>query len=318
MNVQNRRKPLPIELVTLVYTLFTSLLIALLWSRIPDPWRLLEGRSFVVVGMALIYLIYRARPNRYTLFLRYLFPLSLLGYWYPDTYEFCRLFNNLDHIFAHADLMLFGCQPSIAFSEWLPQKWWSELFHLGYFSYYPMIALTILAPLVTDRSKFESTAFIVLTSFFLYYTIYLFLPVAGPQYYFHAVGNDVILAGHFPEIGNYFRYHTELAHSPGPDGFFRSLVEASQASGERPTAAFPSSHVGMSTVLMLLLYRNRRYLCALAAPFYVFLCCATVYIQAHYLVDVLGGLVSAFAFYAFSHWAWGRFSRQQVSPHWYN
>lgn len=318
MNTQNRRKPLPIELVTLVYTLFTTFLIVLLWARIPDPRHLLGERIWVVAGMALIYVAYRVRPNRYTLFLRYLYPLSLLGFWYPDTYEFCRLFNNLDYIFARADLALFGCQPSIVFSQWLPQKVWSELFHLGYFSYYPLIALTILAPLVTDRSKFEGTAFIVLTSFFLYYTIYLFVPVAGPQYYFYAVGQDTILAGNFPEIGHYFRYHTELAESPGPDGFFRSLVEASQASGERPTAAFPSSHVGISTILMLLLYRNRRLLCALAAPFYVFLCCATVYIQAHYLVDVLGGLVSAFVFYAFSRWAWGRFSRNQISPHWYS
>lgn len=316
MNVQNRRLPLPIELVTLAYTLFTTLLIALLGHDMADPWRLIEGRAFVVVGMTLIYLIYRARPNRYTLFLRYLFPLSLLGYWYPDTYEFCQLFGNADHIFAQADQVLFGCQPAISFAESFPEKIWSELFHMGYFTYYPLIALTVLAPLFTDRSKFEGTAFIVLTSFFLYYTIYLFLPVTGPQYYFHAVGQDLILAGHFPEVGDYFRYHNELAHAPGPDGFFRSLVESSQATGERPTAAFPSSHVGMSTILMILLINNRRYLFFGALPFYFFLCCATVYIQAHYLIDVFGGLITAIIFYSFGKWAWTRFSRNELHPYW--
>ncbi len=305
------RKPLPIELVTLVYTLFTSLLIAILWSRMVDPVRLLEGRAFVIVGMALIFLIYRARPNQYALFLRYIFPFSLLGYWYPDTYEFCRLFPNMDHIFAKADLYLFGCQPSVEFAQWLPQKLWSELFNMGYFAYYPLIALTILAPIFTDRNLFERTAFIVLTCFFIYYAIYLFLPVAGPQYYFHAVGQDLILDGHFPEIGDYFRYHSELAPSPGPDGFFRELVESTQATGERPTAAFPSSHVGMSMVLMILLYNNRRYLFWGAMPFYFFLCCATVYIQAHYLIDVLGGLVTAIVFYQFGSWAWERFARKK-------
>lgn len=44
------------------------------------------------------------RPNKYILLLRYIFPLSLLGYWYPDTYEFCQLFPNLDYLFAAADL----------------------------------------------------------------------------------------------------------------------------------------------------------------------------------------------------------------------
>lgn len=303
-----RRRPLPIELVTLVYTLFTTLLILLLWQRMGNPWQLLEGRALVLVGMGLIRLIYQARPGRATMFLRYLFPLSLLGYWYPDTYEFCRLFPNLDHIFAQADQSLFGCQPSIVFSEILPQKIWSELFHMGYFSYYPLIFLTALAPLATGRKLFAPTAFIILTSFFLYYLIYLFLPVAGPQYYFHAVGNDLVLSGHYPQLGDYFSYHTELAPSPGPPGFFRELVEATQASGERPTAAFPSSHVGISTILLILLWRNRRWLCLAALPFYVFLCCATVYIQAHYLIDVIGGLVTSLIFYRLTDGLWKHFA----------
>ena len=292
-----RRKPLGIELVTLVYTLFTTVLIINHQHEMSDPLRLLEGRAFVVAGMALMYLIYRARPNGYTLLLRYFFPLSLLGYWYPDTYEFCQLYPNLDHVFAEADARFFGCQPAISFSQWLPQKLWSELFHMGYFAYYPLIALTVLSPLFGHRERFERTAFIVLTCFFLYYAVYLFLPVAGPQYYFHAVGQDLILQGHFPHLNDYFRYHTELAPGPGPQGFFHDLVEATQASGERPTAAFPSSHVGMSTVLLFLLWKDRRWLCYAALPFYFFLCCATVYIQAHYLVDVVGGWISAVMFY---------------------
>lgn len=305
------RGPLAVEVATLAYTLFTTLLILLFWNRMGNPLALLEGRGMIVGGMALLGWFYHLRPNKYLLLLRYIFPLSLLGYWYPDTYEFCQLFPNLDHVFAAADLALFGCQPSISFSQWLPQKVWSELFHMGYFAYYPLIAITVLAPLFTNRHQFSRTAFVVLASFFLYYLIYLFLPVAGPQYYFHAVGEGVIESGHFPHLGDYFRYHTELATSPGPEGFFRNLVEATQQSGERPTAAFPSSHVGMSTVLMLLLWRNKRWLFACAVPFYFFLCCATVYIQAHYLVDVFGGLVTAVIFFyltnrAYDWWRRGR------------
>ncbi len=301
------RSFISLEVVTLLYTLFTSLLILFFWNRMASPRMLLEGRAFVVGGILLLSLFHYYRPNRWLLVLRYVFPLSLLGYWYPDTYEFCQLFPNLDYVFAAADRALFGCQPSIQFSLWLPQKLWSELFHMGYFAYYPMIFLTVLAPLFTDRRLFARTAFVVLYSFFLYYLIYLFLPVAGPQYYFHAVGFEVIESGHFPHLGDYFRYHTELAASPGPEGFFRELVESTQKSGERPTAAFPSSHVGMSTVLMMLLWRNRRYLFAIALPFYFFLCCATVYIQAHYLIDVFGGLVTAVIFFFLTSWIWQKF-----------
>lgn len=298
---QHRRSGLlGVEKATLAYTLLTSVLIAFLWSGMNHPEALLQGRALVAAGIAFTCGLYRFAPCRATLLLRHIYPLTLLGYWYPDTYEFCQLFPNLDHVFAAADLALFGCQPSLTFSRLLPSKLWSELFHMGYFSYYPLIALTVLSPLLTDRRRFGRTAFVVLASFFMYYLIYLFLPVAGPQYYFHAIGSEAAEAGRFATLGDYFRYHTEMNASPGPDGLFRRLVEATQASGERPTAAFPSSHVGMSTVLMLLLRANRRTLAWCALPFYLLLCGATVYIEAHYLVDVLGGLLTAFLFYRLS------------------
>ena len=107
-----RQKLLPVEWVTLAYTLFTSLLVLLLWRDMADPMRLLTGRALVVAGMALMYLIYCLRPCNPTLLLRQLYPLTLLGYWYPDTYEFCQLFPNLDHLFAATDAWLFGCQPA--------------------------------------------------------------------------------------------------------------------------------------------------------------------------------------------------------------
>ena len=110
---------LAIEWVTLIYTLFTAILVLLLWREFRDPWQLLTGRAFVLGGMALLFGFHRLRPNRYTLFLRNLYPLTLLGYWYPDTYEFCQIFPNLDHVFAAADAALFGCQPSLEMSGWL-------------------------------------------------------------------------------------------------------------------------------------------------------------------------------------------------------
>ncbi len=313
-HLPRRTGMLGVEKVTLAYTLFTALLVLLLWGRMTDPGLLMYGRVLILSGLVATRVIYLWMPTRGTLLLRYLYPLSLLAYWYPDTYEFCQLFGNLDHVFARADQTLFGCQPALLFFRLLPGKVWSELFHLGYFSYYPLIALTVLAPLFTNRSLFGRTAFVVLLSFFFYYLIYLFLPVAGPQYYFHAVGLDAVQAGHFPAVGDWFRFHTELGPSPTPSGLFRNLVEATQASGERPTAAFPSSHVGVSTILMLLLWRNRRTLMLAVAPLYVLLCASTVYIEAHYLIDVFGGWATAFLFYWLTNRLYPYFEKNNVYP----
>lgn len=301
-----RRSLVATEWVTLAYAVLTLAIIPFVCEAFVHPLDLFLLRIGSVAGMGAAYAIHYFAPSQLTLLLRYIFPLTLLAVWYPDTYEFCQLFTNLDPYFARLDEWLFGCQPSLEFSRLLPEKLWSELFHLGYWSYYPMIFLTVLAPLFGKApERFPRTAFIVLATFFCYYFIYLFVPVAGPQYYFCAVGIDSIEQGIFPAVGDWFRTHTEMLPSPGPDGLFRDLVVGAQAGGERPTAAFPSSHVGMSTVLLLLLRSNRQY-CLLVAllPFYTLLCCATVYIQAHYLVDVFGGWISAFAFYALAnHWA---------------
>ena len=49
---------------------------------------------------------------------------------------------------------------------------------------------------------------------------------------------------------------------------------------------------------MILVTSNRRYvLLAILAPFYITLVAATVYIRAHYAIDVLAGLLFAFVFY---------------------
>lgn len=294
-----KRGLLPVEMITLLYGLFTTGLLLACHRDILHPETLLLQRASIAGAMLAFYVLHRLYPCEATRFLRCLFPLTLLGYWYPDTFEFCQIYPNLDHLFAESDQILFDCQPSVEFSAILPEKAWSELFHMGYFSYYPLIFLTVLLPLLRSRRLFERTAFVVLVSFFLYYLIFLFLPVAGPQYYFQAIGPDCVQQGYFPHIGHYFRTHQEMLPDPGPEGFFRGLVEYTQASGERPTAAFPSSHVGISTILMLLLVRNgNRRAAWVCLPFYLVLCASTVYIQAHYLIDVLGGLASAFLFYA--------------------
>ena len=113
------------------------------------------------------------------------------------------------------------------------------------------------------------------------------------------MGISDIEHGIFPALGNYFSTHTDCLSTPGyTDGVFYQLVEDAKAAGERPTAAFPSSHVGISTVIMLLGWHTGKHkLFYVMLPFYIFLCMATVYIQAHYLIDALAGLVTGAVFY---------------------
>ena len=243
-------------------------------------------------------------------FLRVLGQLAWLAKWYPDTYEFNRIFPNLDHLFAQAELSLFGCQPSLEFSRLLPQAFWSEAFNLGYWSYFPMIVVLCVTIFIMEvranasapkgsstlevLPTFQLVSTTIIIAFFLYYVIYIFLPVTGPQFYFQAVGIEEIEAGHFPALGTYFSSHTEMLPPPGyVDGLFSQLVESAHEAGERPTAAFPSSHIGISTLVLMLSRRHAPRLTKFLIPFWALLCCATVYIQAHYVIDAIAGLLSA-------------------------
>ena len=305
--VESSKGLFAVERISLIYNAITTILIVLLYSRMDHPgMMLLERAGIVAITFGLIYL-YQKYPCRLSAFVRMVVQMSFLAYWYPDTFEFNRLFPNLDCFFASAEQWLFNCQPSVEFSKLCPDIWFSEPFNMGYFAYYPLIAIVAIYYFVFKFEWFEKASFVIVTSFFLYYLIYIFVPVAGPQFYFPAIGMDNVEACNFLSIGDYFNHNAILL--PGPNfeqGLFFDLVEASQEVGERPTAAFPSSHVGISTILMIMAWRVNRKLCYGLTPFYVLLCGATVYIQAHYLIDVFAGWISAVGIYIFSTWMYKR------------
>lgn len=308
---EEQRCFLAVEKLNLLYNLLTTLLVIIFYERLADPQQMLMGRFLILVGtFALIY-AYTKYPSPIMRFARIVGQMALLSYWYPDTFEFNRIFPNLDHIFANAEITLFGCQPALFFEQICNGYWWREAFNLGYWSYYPMIATVTIWYFLKRPKEIEKCTFIIIASFYLYYFIYIFLPVAGPQFYFPVIGDAVAAAGPYPEIGNYFDLHPQITIAQeGKGGLFTSLVGMAQESGERPTAAFPSSHIGISTVLMLLALRSKRRLAAILLPFYLLLCCATVYIKAHYLVDAIAGLLSGILFYLLTSWIFNRWMKE--------
>lgn len=288
-----------LEWVMLGYMAITIITMLFTYTKLVNPEAMLWGRLRVLVMTIALWAVYRMIPCRITKMVRIIAQMGLLAWWYPDTYEINRMFPNLDHIFAGWEQDLFGCQPALLFAKALPWAAVSELMSMGYFMYYPMIALVSFYYFFCRYYEAERAAFVMLASFFIYYLVYIYVPVAGPTFYFDAVGISEITKGIFPALGDYFNSHTNCLPTPGyTDGIFYQLVEDAKNAGERPTAAFPSSHVGVSTICMLLVWHagNRKMLYVML-PFYIFLCLATVYIQAHYLIDAIAGFISAVVIY---------------------
>jgi membrane-associated phospholipid phosphatase len=281
------------------YLLLTLLMMTIMWPKLIHPESMLWGRFLFVASTLAAWGVYRLFPCRLALLARVVLQMAYLSWWYPDTYELNRALPNLDHFFASCEQFFFGCQPSLLFSQYVPWGWFSELMCMGYVSYFPLMTLLLLYYFFQRHNEFLKAAFVVLGSFFAYYVVFILLPVTGPQFYYLAVGSDQIAQGIFPDLGDWFLTHSERMAAPGwKDGFFYHLLDLTHDAGERPTAAFPSSHVGVTTIIMLLALRTRcKWLVLTIMPFYVLMCLSTVYIYAHYAIDALAGLVTGTLIY---------------------
>ncbi len=290
---------LAVEWIAMGYLLLTLLMMAVLWDKLVSPEQMIKGRiTFVLVTLA-AWGVYWLKPCRLTMFLRIAVQMVFLSWWYPDTYELNRMLPNLDHMFAGCEQAVFGCQPALLFAQKVPWGWFSELMCMGYISYFPMMTILLIYYFFYRYNEFLKAAFVLLGAFFIFYVIFIFLPVTGPQFYYMAVGPEKIAAGVFPNLGDWFLTHSERMAVPGwTDGFFYHLLEMAHNAGERPTAAFPSSHVGITTVVMLLAHHAHcRKLVLGMLPFYILMCLSTVYILAHYAIDALTGLFTGVVLY---------------------
>lgn len=290
---------LAFEWVMIAYMAFTFVWMIFGSTRMVNADAMIWGRIRILAITLALWGVYRMLPCRAMRIVRILVQMAMLSWWYPDTYELNRILPNLDHKFAAIEQSLFGCQPALVFSRAISNPVFSEIMDMGYASYFPMIVCVMLFYIVFRQKEAERAAFVLMGSFFIYYIIFVVLPVTGPQYYYLAVGEDKIAQGIFPNLHDYFLTHSERMTSPGyTDGLFYGMVENAHEAGERPTAAFPSSHVGITTVLLLLAWhtRQRRLFYALL-PFAVIMFFATVYIKAHYAIDAIAGLASGALFY---------------------
>ena len=284
MKTQFLKKLKPVEILTLAYIVLTGIYIIIFSQKIDDASSLLGARVVLVALIVLFPYSKRFSDN----FIRYAFPVVLTVYWYPETYYLNEcLFGNLDHVFVGIEEKIFGCQPALEFCKTFPYRWFSELMSFGYFSYFLIVIFIAVYLYFQDKKSSEKAVFIIVGSFFLYYILFIILPVVGPQFYF--LNNEV------------------------PDGYlFRYLLETVQSMGEKPTGAFPSSHVGMSLIFLIIIWKYCRRYFIYFVPIVIILIFSTVYIKAHYVIDVIGGAISAPIIYLCTDYIMKKFSEKNV------
>jgi membrane-associated phospholipid phosphatase len=267
----------PLDIVTIFYIVISTLYMCIGASKLQDMAFHILVRVAILGLIGLLAFLNHRYSNGFMSFIKNLYPLIFISFFYTETSYLKNIFigTNLDAQVAHLESYLWGCQPSILFSENVPQPWFCELMNICYFSYYLITSGVCLAIYFKNRAESYESIFIVICSFYLYYIVFALIPVAGPQFFFE---------------------FTEAE----PPYLFGKIMHYILINAEEPTGAFPSSHVGVSLVLSYIAFKHQKMVFYISLPFVIGICFATVYLKAHYLVDVIGAFISVPIFIAIS------------------
>ena len=260
---------IPLDIVTLFYVLFSAVYICFGVSSLENITSHFIIRLIIIVLIFLLAHLYQKFPNKLISFFRFLYPMLFLGFFYTETSYMKNIIfeKNFDALFCDIESGLWGCQPSIEFEKTMPHAWFNELMNLFYFSYYLITIVVCFIIYFKNREHSFKSVFVVIFSFYLYYIIFAIFPVAGPQFH---LGNS----------------------EAEPHYFFGKIMHYILMNVEEPTGAFPSSHVGIALILSYQAFLHQKKLFYFSLPFVIGICFATVYLRAHYLVDVVTAFIS--------------------------
>lgn len=269
-SIEITRTFVPVDFILFGYILLTSLLLLIFKEKLDDKMPHIILRICVIGLIFLIKFLGEKFPGYFMTFIRYAYPLAIITFFYSETAYFKNIiFTDFDPLLVRIEEALFGFQPSIEFSVRFPYKWLNEIMFMGYSFYYFLTFLICFAVFLFRREKFKKVTFVIIFSFFFYYLIFIAFPAVGPQFHFSYPDNYVPVYGVFGKFERWL-----------------------QAMAERPTAAFPSAHIGIGIIMVYftLVYLPR--LLPAVGMIFIIICFATVYLKAHYLIDVLAGFIA--------------------------
>ncbi len=209
-------------------------------------------------------------------FFREIYPLVLFSFTFK---EVSLLINDLfpfwfEPYLLAVDRWLTGGYPTVLLQEFY-KPWLTEVMAFSYWSYYPIFLLVSLIFFIGKEWRMlRSLAVHLSLTMYACYFFYLGLPARGPK--------DTLAFLHL---------------SRQPAGFFDNMVLQIQSAASIHGNAFPSSHVAAVWVILIFLFRYRRWLGLAVSPLVLALTISTVYLQYHYLADGMAGASLALLIY---------------------
>ncbi len=220
-------------------------------------------------------------------FVRALYPLAFISIAYIHVGPFAHMIYgegvSFDPLVAEWDRLLFGSNPHLWFFQLAPGRVIAELMHLLYSLYFPLLFAGVLFVWVRRREEYPRYAFVFIGSFITFVIAFALLPATGPLEFRAGLFDGVIMSRFVDFLFSF--------GIPSVGG------------------AFPSSHVGQSIVVLLLLRPLRRGPALLIVSVIAGISVSMVYGAIHYAVDAVAGIPSGIVLY----YAWDRIYRGIVT-----
>ena len=245
---------------------------------------LLMGVVFFLATPLMLLFIRLANPSRNLVvqFFRLCYIQALYILYFTECIWLSQLMFNgasFDAFFANLDFRIFGFQPAIQFPRYFQEyRIVNEMFFFSYFFYYALVSTGVWILFIRKHYQIAvRVLFIISISFFIMYVWFIFFPVQGPKYF-------------FPEL------HA-IWYSNFRGFFFTNIVKGVFNNTNLGGAAFPSSHVALSLIAFILNWKYNRYLIPVYLPLTILLFVSTVYLYAHYFVDIPAGILTGIGLY---------------------
>jgi len=245
---------------------------------------LLMGVVFFLVSPLMLLFIRLTNPSRNLVvqFFRLCYIQALYILYFTECIWLSQLMfdgASFDAFFANLDFRIFGFQPAIQFPRYFQEyRIVNEMFFFSYFFYYALVSTGVWILFIRKHYQIAvRVLFIISISFFIMYVWFIFFPVQGPKYF-------------FPEL------HA-IWYSNFRGFFFTKIVKGVFNNTNLGGAAFPSSHVAMALIAFILNWKYNRYLTPVYLPLTILLFVSTVYLYAHYFVDIPAGILTGIGLY---------------------
>lgn len=176
-----------------------------------------------------------------------------------------------DRALVWLDQAVFGAHLNQIWLAAFPGRWVSEVIHLFYFSYYPLlIGVSMIVLFATSLEGRRESVLRLGTAYLGCFAFYALWPTVGP---------DVLQVTFPPSVSGGWVFH---------------LNHLIQGAGDAAGTAFPSSHVAGAVTLTWVLHRlGHRRLAVVGGGLTAGILGATVYTQNHFAVDSIAGLMLA-------------------------